>query len=95
MKDINTILAGIEYKVRNLLNLQTELLNEKADLISINKQLSEKNQEQEKIINELKEQIKIVRITKKIQTSKQGTELKLKINEMMREIDRCLSLLNN
>ena len=47
-------------------------------------------------INELKEKYKILKMSKKLdgQETENSTELKLKINEMVKEIDKCIALLN-
>ena len=45
---------------------------------------------------ELKEKYKILKMSKKLDGGEigEGKELKLKINEMVKEIDKCIALLN-
>ena len=47
-------------------------------------------------INEIKEKYKVLKMTKKLEGSEteNSKELKLKINEMVKEIDKCIALLN-
>lgn len=47
----------------------------------------------EKIL-ELTEQNKIIKMSKTLDISKGSTEVKLRINELVREIEKCKSLLN-
>ena len=47
-------------------------------------------------INQLQEQVKLLKLAKQLEgDSVQDTkEVKLKINEMVREIDKCIALMN-
>ena len=79
-------------------------------LTEINKKLSSKADELENKVNrleenistritefnEIKEKYKVLKMTKKLEGSETGNskDLKLKINEMVREIDKCIALLN-
>lgn len=46
-------------------------------------------------ISNLQEKVKLMNISKSVDVSKQGVkETKLKINEHVREIDKCIALLN-
>ena len=67
------------------------------------KQLKEENgflrknmiQEKNKI-KELEEKYKVVKLAKSLnQENDKSTDIKLKINELVREIDKCIALLNN
>jgi len=62
--------------------------------------LTNKIDEKSKLIDELKERYNILKMTKKLETpsldvKEDNKELKLKINEMLREIDKCMALLNS
>ncbi len=53
-------------------------------------------QVQKNTINELIEQNKLIKLAKEMSTEKGDThELKIKINELIRDIDRCIDLLND
>jgi len=61
---------------------------EKQDLLKIIQELKIKN-------NYLEEQNKAIRLAKDIKEDGENSlDLKLKINELVREIDKCLALLN-
>jgi predicted RNase H-like nuclease (RuvC/YqgF family) len=95
MNDEITLISGIEYKVRKLLELK-EKDNRKIKVLSDqNLKLDEQIEEQKSYINKLKEQIKKIKIAKSLENSDGSVEAKLKINELVREIDKCIGLLNN
>lgn len=53
-------------------------------------------QVQKNTINELTEQNKLIKLAKEMSTEKADThELKIKLNELIRDIDRCIDLLND
>ena len=93
---LNKIISNIEIKLNNLLSSHNKLkeinesLNaEKANFIS---EIETKNKE----IDALKDKIKIISISKSVDASKGDIrQTKLKINEYIREIDKCIAQLNN
>ena len=93
---LNKIISNIEIKLNNLLSSHNKLkeINEslnaqKANLIS---EIETKNKE----IDTLKDKIKIMSISKYVDASKGDIrQTKLKINEYIREIDKCIAQLNN
>ena len=93
---LNKIISNIEIKLNNLFSSYNKLkeindsLNvQKANLIS---DIETKNKE----IDALKDKIKIMSISKSVDASKGDIrQTKLKINEYIREIDKCIAQLNN
>ncbi|MBG14873.1 MAG: hypothetical protein CL853_00805 [Crocinitomicaceae bacterium] len=74
-------------------NKLTELNSSlKEELSNLNQQSKAKDNE----LNELKDKYKILKMSKKLDGDESETskELKLKINEMVKEIDKCIALLN-
>jgi hypothetical protein len=69
---------------------ENSVLNEKI------KSLSSEKSELLVINNELKEQIKMLKLAKQLDGEKleENKDVKLMINEMVREIDKCIGLLN-
>ena len=95
MNDDMTLISGIEYKVRKLLEIK-EINSEKIIALSDqNLKLSENIEEQKLYINKLKNQIEKIKIAKSLESSDGSIEAKMKINELVREIDKCIGLLNN
>lgn len=94
MQDLTILISGIEFKLRKLIAKTNQLKIE-------NLQLSKKNEEHLKIIEnqnitikELEEKYKVLKIAKSIENKTNSFDQKIKINEMLREIDKCIGLLN-
>ena len=93
---LNNLISGIEIKLNNLLSsykkvksINSNIKEENANLLS---EIEQKNIE----INTLKDKIKIISISKSVDASKGDIrQTKLKINEYIREIDKCIAQLNN
>jgi hypothetical protein len=94
MGDVVTLVSGIEYKVRKLTERHTRL-REENEIYSLEIQkLKKNNEEQKKIINQLEEKIKVLKLAKALETKEGNVDSKVKINEMLREIEKCIGLLN-
>ena len=94
MKDVATLVSGIDYKIRKLIEQQDSLLaRQKAGAAEV-QQLKQANLEQQKQIKKLEETIKTLKLAKTLENKEGNVEAKLKINELVREIDKCIGLLN-
>ena len=84
MFDFETALSGIDYKVRRLIDQNNELKAEIARLTEANEALREtiKNQE-----------TNILKLRNTLVQKGDSAEIKLKINQLIRNIDKSLSLL--
>ncbi|MCX7743939.1 MAG: hypothetical protein N2167_05165 [Flavobacteriales bacterium] len=95
MSNYSSIITSLNSKIEKLIllhrNLEEEKMRlnaEKQDLLKIIQELKIKN-------NYLEEQNKAIRMAKDIKEDGESSlDLKLKINEMVREIDKCIALLN-
>lgn len=94
MKSESTLIAGIEYKVRKLIERIEKLENENLKLNTKIEELNTMIKDQENLINEHQDRIKILKLAKSLNKEESKTEVKLKINELLREIDNCVRLLN-
>ncbi|MCD4771974.1 MAG: hypothetical protein K8R41_01175 [Bacteroidales bacterium] len=90
-----TLISGIEYKVRKLLEIKDKNKNKINVLSNQNIDLKKQIEEQNLQINILKEQINKIKLAKSLENSDGSIEAKTKINELVREIDKCIGLLNN
>jgi lipopolysaccharide biosynthesis regulator YciM len=84
---------SIEKKVRKLIELYNETnrkLNESLQELETQKEI---NKEQKMIIHTLKEKNTIQKIVKTTESKEGIADAKLKINELIREIDKCIGLL--
>ena len=94
MDDISILVSGIVFKLKKLISDNNKL---KSNVVDLNKTIDEQNKlidENNKTIKELEEKIKILKITKTLTSSKDSFDVKIKINEALREIDKCIGLLN-
>jgi len=95
MFDFETSVAGIEFKVRQLSDEVKRLrrqLEEKEDQCIA---LQEAQRMNETLINKLKEENKIIKLGNRLTERGDSTEMKLKINQMIRTIDKSIELLKN
>ena len=95
MNDEITLISGIEYKVRKLLEIKEKNKNKINVLTDQNNDLKEQIEDQKLYINKLKEQIEKIKLAKSLENSDGSIEAETKINEIVREIDKCIGLLNN
>ena len=93
MFDFETTVSGIEFKVRQLADEVQRLrgmVSERDDHLW---ELEEAIKNKEIIINNLKEENKLVKLGNRLTEGNDSAELKLKINQMIRAIDKSLDLL--
>jgi hypothetical protein len=93
--DINNFLDRIEIKVNQIINLNLTLTDQIADFkkqIELSTQMIE---DQKKLIRELEDKNKNLLIAKSIKPEEDKKEVKKRIDELVREIDKCTGLLNN
>jgi len=92
---VKTIINSIEVKLGKLIVKLGQLQLEKSDLQEDNDALNAKLQEQEKKIVALQDKVKLMNISKSFDIDKDDVRsTRLKINEYVREIDKCIALLN-
>ena len=94
MNDLSILVSGIEFKLKKLINDNVKL---KSDIAVLNNNITEQNnliENQKKTIKTLEEKIKILKVTKTLTSSKDSFDVKIKVNEALREIDKCIGLLN-
>lgn len=93
MFDFETSVTGMEFKVRQLADEVARLrslVSEKDDRC---RKLQEALDNKEIIINNLKEENKLIKLGNKLTEKGDCSEIKLKINQMIRTIDRSLEIL--
>ena len=94
MDDVNTLVSGIEFKVRKLIARQKRLREENEKLTNDINQLKTINEEQKLVINGLEEKIQVLKLARTTGGGEDNSDVKAKINELVREIDKCIGLLN-
>ena len=95
MEDLSKLVKGLDIKTRQLA-LRFKTLKEDYEILKQQNLETENNiiQYRQTII-ELEKQIQILTIAKSIPTGKESSTAKKKINELLRELDICIDLLNN
>jgi hypothetical protein len=94
MKDVATLVSGIEYKLSKLIEQHQLSRLENSSLYNENQELKEVINKQKQTIKQLEEKSKILTLAKTLEIKEGNVEAKLKINELVREIDKCIGLLN-
>lgn len=85
----------LETEVLDLKNQVLEGKNSALDLQNEISSLKSTIEIQKNTLNELKEQNKFIKLAKEMSTDNSDNhELKIKMNELVRDIDRCIDLLN-
>jgi len=92
---VKKIINSIEIKLIKLITKHNQLKLEKSDLQKNNNALNVKLQEQEDQILALHDKVKFINISKSVDTTKEDVKAtRSKINGYVREIDKCIALLN-
>ena len=92
----NPVVEEVHQKVQRIVSERDSL---KSDVVALKNRVNELEAElqQEKSTSEaLEQKYKVLKLAKSLEGEQTGpgTDLKLKINEMVREIDKCIALLN-
>jgi hypothetical protein len=94
MSEIKGRLNEIEKKIRQLIAMQNSLSGQNSLLIEKNEALLRTIEEQEKMIMQLNDKNNYIKISQSVKQSEGNTDVKNKIDELVREIDKCIGLLN-
>jgi len=94
MEIVSKMITSVESKVKRLIEQNTEIKENLRKYKNEIEELKTSNDQHQKTIKELKERIKLLKIAKSAETKEGAVDAKLKINEMVREIDKCIGLLN-
>ncbi len=95
MKDFITLVAGIEYKTRELIDRLQAAENKSVKLEERNKELIIEIEGLKTKIKQLEYNNQIIKTAKALEGNKGSTNAKLMINGLLREIDRTIGLLND
>ena len=93
MFDFETTVSGIEYRVRLLADEVSGLRKRLSDVEDECHTLQEALKEKEIIINTLKEENKVIKLGNRLSEREDTVEMKLKLNQMIRTIDKSLAML--
>ena len=94
MDDLSNLVKGVDIKSRQLALRYKTLKDDYLKLEHKFRETENRFAEQKQTILELEKQIQILTIAKSIPTGKESSQAKKKINELLRELDTCIDLLN-
>lgn len=95
MSELSLTVAGIQSKIEKIAQLHERVKDENFKLVAEKEDLLKTVESKKKMINNLEERTKILRLAKSLSgVNESSLDTKLKINELVREIDKCIALLN-
>jgi regulator of replication initiation timing len=95
MADLSIIVSEIEIKLRRLIEEKNQLAMENKRLAEENKALDEENLALRRSASELQDKINNSTIVNALDNEGELEEGRKLIQELVREIDRCVSILNS
>ena len=93
MKDLSLLASGVKQKVEKLIVKQNSLQEENKKLSEQIKKVNNELEEKIQHVSELEDKVKMLKIAGSVD-NESTKEVKLKINEMVREIDKCIAQIN-
>jgi FtsZ-binding cell division protein ZapB len=91
MSNLFEIVNGLEAKISKLIKKQATLQEENAKLLQMNRDLHQEMDERQRRIQDLESKYESLRVARTMVGSKEDKHVtKLKINALIREIDRCI-----
>lgn len=95
MSELSLTVAGIQSKIEKIAQLHERVKDENFKLIAEKEDLLKAIESKKNMINNLEERTKILKLAKSLSgVNESSLDTKLKINDLVREIDRCIALLN-
>lgn len=94
-KNLQSLTKSLKAKAQKVINLQEALQKENLRLKEQLTRLKNRVDELEKLNKKLEDQNNVLRISKSVSgDNEKNLALKLRINELVREIDKCIAQLN-
>ncbi|MCD4682197.1 MAG: hypothetical protein K8R86_02845 [Bacteroidales bacterium] len=94
MSDAGKLLDGIYTKAVKMINRQNSLIEQNTQLNKKQEELNNTIENQNKLIEQLKDKNRNLKFANSIKQSEGNIDVKNKIDELVREIDKCIGLLN-
>ena len=94
MSEVKKLIDQINTKVYRLISAKQNLLDENNKLQNKQRELLEQLEDKNKLIEELKNKNEYLAIAKNVKLTEGNSGVKRKIEEMVREVDKCIELLN-
>lgn len=94
MASADKLVNGIAEKLKKLIANHNHLIKENSELKLEQKSLVENLEIQKNLIEQLKEKNRNLKISKSVKLEEGNEDVKNKIDELVREIEKCIGLLN-
>ena len=94
MANLPVLVDGIEDKILKIISINKKLKIENEQKINEINTLKVNLAEQEKLIQALENKLEILKTARSLENKEGAVEAKAKINDLLREIDKCIGLLN-
>ena len=95
MEEPDDILNSLRERTKQVMMICDGLKEEKKSLVTTNRELIQKVAQYENEIDNIKTKFKTLKIAKTVSgTDNDVHETKLRVNRIVREIDKCIALLN-
>jgi len=94
MKDASTLISGIYYKIKLLVEKNARMTEEIESLKHQNSKLKNELISQDELLRNLQQDLDVIKITKTISSEGDNEKTKVIIDELVRRIDNSLNLLN-
>ena len=92
---MKSIVESLDSRIKKLISLYEKLKQLNKSTLEENDKLNKEVDEKAKLVKELEEKIKVIKISKlAVSLDEDNKNTKQKINKYVREIDKCVSLLN-
>ncbi len=89
------ILKSLKDKVKVIISLYERARDEAQELQNEREELLQKIEDKDKAYKELEEKHEVLKLAKTVAgTSENSHEAKIKINRIVREIDKCIAMMN-
>jgi len=95
MSELDNLVDLIQERSKRLVKRKNELIEENSSLKIQLEEMKAVIEEQQKTINELKDKHQVLKIAKTIEGKDDSKESIKQLNTYIKEIDRCIALLNS
>lgn len=97
MPDLEMVVTSLQSKIEKLVHLHKKLEDDNIKLVIENQQLEQEVERQAglvKIVEDENKSLLLASVNKRFKNTGSATENKERINELVKEIDKCIALLN-
>ncbi len=93
MKNLSALVTNLRRKAEKLVEKHQVVIEQNKQLLNEVLELKEELNKRNQQLSEMENKIKVLKISKSVD-SESTKDVKLKINEMVREIDKCIAQIN-